>query len=124
MTAAWVQLESVSVQVEKPLSPNEFAESPNPPPVTPPEKKVKLTVHLYPEKVVFLEDEKESSFANQGNIWNKPALIKKLEDWRKKFPVKKDIVLSSEAKVTYGQLIKMYDLLVQSDWPEVGINPN
>lgn len=124
MTAAWVQLESVSVQVEKTPPPNESADNPTPPPDKPPEKKTKLTVHLYPEKVVFFEDEIETAIPNQGASWNKPALTKKLDEWRKKFPIKKDVILSSEARVTYGQLIKMYDLLVQSDWPEVGINPN
>lgn len=124
MTAAWVQLESVTVQVEKVPAPNEAAADPTLPPDKPPEKKTKLTVFMYPERVVLLEDENEYAIPNQNSIWDKSAIQKKLGEWRVKFPAKKDIILSTEARVTYGQLIKMYDFLVQADWPEVGINPN
>jgi biopolymer transport protein ExbD len=79
---------------------------------------------MYPEKIVLLEDEKEIIVPHVNNIWDQSTLKSNLEMWRKKFPEKKDVVLSTQATVTYGQLIKMYDLLVQSDWPEVGINPN
>ncbi len=124
MTAAWIQLESVSVQVEKVPAPNEAATDPLNPPDKPPLKKTKLTVFMYPVKIVLLEDEVETSFPNVSGSWDVTALRIKLADWRNKFPEKKDVILSSEAQVTYGQLIKMYDLLIQSDWPEVGINPN
>lgn len=124
MTAAWIQLESVSVQVEKAPAPNEAAAEPLPVPDKPPEKKIKLTVFMYTTKTVLHEDEKEIVIPHAGPEWDKNVLQAKLEEWRKKFPQKKDVVLSSEAQVTYGQLIKMYDLLIQSDWPEVGINPN
>lgn len=124
MTAAWIQLESVSVQVEKVVPPDSSAMEPTPPPDKPPEKKTKLTVFMYLEKLVLLEDESETVFPNTGAAWDKDSLLRKLAEWRQKFPEKKDIVLSTDAQVSYGQMIKMYDLLVQSDWPEVGINPN
>lgn len=123
MTAAWVQLESVSVQVEKTPAPSDAPAS-EPPPEKPPEKKTKLTVFIYPEKTVMLEDEKEMPIPNVNGVFDKNAIKPVLADWRKKFPEKKDVVLSSDAKVTYGSLIKMYDLLILNDWPEVGINPN
>lgn len=124
MTAAWIQLESVSVQVEKTPPPDSAAMEPTPPPDKPPEKKTKLTVFMYSEKVVLLEDELETVVPNMGPAWDRDSILKKLTEWRQKFPEKKDVVLSTDAQVTYGTMIKMYDFLVQSDWPEVGINPN
>lgn len=124
MTAAMIQLESVSVQVEKVAPPDASAMEPTPPPETPPEKKTKLTVFIYTDKVVLLEDEAETVVPNAGTGWDANVIQQKLAEWRSKFPEKKDIILSTEAKVNYGQMIKMYDFLVQSEWPEVGINPN
>ncbi|MBK7962870.1 MAG: biopolymer transporter ExbD [Bdellovibrionales bacterium] len=124
MTAAWVQLESVSVQVEKAPTPSDLATETAAPPEPPPPKKTKLTVLMTPEKIILLEDLQEMVLPHLGGMWDKDSLLRKLTSWRQKFPDKKDIVLSTEAQVTYGQMIKMYDLLVQSDWPEVGINPN
>lgn len=124
MTAAWIQLEAVSVQVEKVVPPDASAMDTSPPPETPPEKKTKLTVFLYKEKIVLLEDEAQTEVPNTAGNWNVNLIQQKLADWRSKFPDKKDIILSTEATVSYGQMIKMYDFLVQSNWPEVGINPN
>lgn len=124
MTAAWIQLESVSVQVEKAPTPSDMATEALPPPDKPLEKKTKLTVFMYAEKIIFLEDLRETVVPHQGGAWDKDSLLRNLALWRQKFPEKKDVILNTEAQVTYGQVIKMYDLLVQSDWPEVGINPN
>ncbi len=41
-----------------------------------------------------------------------------------KIPEKKDVVVNSQAGVVYGELIGVYDLLVETGWPDVGINPN
>ncbi len=124
MTSAMIQLEAVSVQVEKVTPPDASAMEPTPPPETPPEKKTKLTVFVYADKVVLLEDEAETVVPNAGTGWDANLIQQKLAEWRSKFPEKKDIILSTEATVRYGQMIKMYDFLVQSEWPEVGINPN
>ena len=55
--------------------------------------------------------------------FDKTRITKILAAWKKKFPDKRDIVLNTDATITYGSMIKMYDLLVASDWPDVGINP-
>lgn len=122
MTAAWLQLESLQVQVEK--APSNAA---SPDPVAelekPKEKKVKLSMKMYGDHVVASEDEKEVASINQAGDINKAQVASFLSGWKRKFPDRKDIVLNSDSSVTYGQLIRFYDLLVAEDWTDVGINP-
>lgn len=122
MTSAWIQLESMPSSIEAPKKedgPAEFA--PPPPPNN--EKKTKLAVSVYPDRVILKENENEIPVFSSSTGFNKEQIKTVLEQWRGRFPEKKDIVLNTEAGVTYGSLIKMYDLLVASDWPDVGINP-
>ena len=46
-----------------------------------------------------------------------------LKMWHDKYPNKSDLVLYTDASVTYGQMIRVYDFLVSSEFKDVGINP-
>ena len=61
--------------------------------------------------------------ANNGAAFDAAQVQQILRSWREKFKDKKDIVLNTDAQVKYGSLIAMYDLLIASDWPDVGISP-
>lgn len=124
MTAAWIQLESVQVNIEKPTPKSSADPSEPPPPSTDDSKKTSLAVFLYPDKVVGLENETQTPVLHLAGGLNEDGLKNLLRTWRAKFPTKKDIILKTEATVTYGQMIHLYDLIVSSDWPEVGISPN
>lgn len=122
MTAAWIQLESLQVQIDPKkdaTASNQPSES-TPPPET---KQVRLLVQLHPQKIVLREDETETEIPNAGNGFDREKLTSVLAQWRQKYPEKRNLILGTEAKVTYGAMIRLYDLLIASDWTEVGINP-
>lgn len=122
MTAAWIQLESMPTTIEKKPT-DAIADAPAPEPEKDDKKKTKLEVILDKNKVVLKEDELATDVNNADGSFDKDRIQPILAKWRAKYPEKKDVVLSSESSVTYGDLIHMYDLLIISDWPDVGINP-
>ncbi len=122
MTAAWLQLEALQINID-PSNPDAPAQSQEPPP-PPPLNQVKLSVKLYADKVVLSENQAEKSFPNSNNQIDRARVSQALLDWRTKFTEQKDIVLNSEKDVKYGSLISMYDILISSKWPDVAINPN
>ncbi len=121
MTASWLQLESVQVQVEQKSS---SSEAPTPPPMAKndDEKKVKLSLVLYSDRVVAQEDNLEVVFGASKKIPGSPKLLDKLKEWKQKYPTN-NIVISSESTASYGQLIRLYDFVSSSGWSEIGINP-
>lgn len=121
MTAAWVQLESMPTSIEKTTT-SEAPPTEAPPPQND-EKKVSLAVTVFKDRVILKENEIETVVPNIGSDVGKDRIQTLLATWRQRFPQKKDVVLNTDASVLYGDMIKMYDLLVASDWPDVGINP-
>ncbi len=121
MTAAWVQLESMPTSIEKTTT-SEAPPTEAPPPQND-EKKVSLAVTVFKDRVILKENETETVVPNVGGDVGKDRIQTLLATWRQRFPKKKDVVLNTDASVLYGDMIKMYDLLVASDWPDVGINP-
>lgn len=120
MTAAWIQLETMPSSVEKPKT----SDASEPTPILEDEKKAKLAVSLFADRVVMKENEQETVIPNNALGIEEARVGAILTTWRAKFPEKKDISLNTEANVFYGDMIRMYDFLIISDWPEVGINPN
>lgn len=120
MTAAWLQLESLNTNIEKATS-SDSAE-PTPPP-KPEKKKVQLVVTLDTAKAVFKEDERATTINNSGTTLDKPRVKQLLETWKTRYPDRKDVVVNTESGVLYGNLISMYDMLIVTGWPDVGINP-
>lgn len=124
MTSAWIQLESMPSSIERPKTDAAEADLTPPPKPEDDKKKVKLAVTVFADKVVMKENENEWPVASAAERdFDKTRIVKILAAWKKKFPEKRDIVLNTDATITYGSMIKMYDLLVASDWPDVGINP-
>lgn len=121
MTAAWIQLESMPSSIEKTTASN--APAPQDPPPKKDEKKITLAVTVFADKITLKENDKELVVQNVGNDFDKEKLQLEFSRWRSQYQDKKDVVLNTDPAVTYGDLIKMYDLLVASDWPDVGINP-
>lgn len=122
MTAAWIQLESMQVQID-PKKDATASSEPNETPPPPDEKKIRLSVQLHPDKVVVREDETDTEIPNVEGGLDKGKIAAVLGRWREKYPEKRNLVLGTEATVTYGAMIRLYDLLIASDWPDVGINP-
>lgn len=122
MTAAWLQLESMQTNIEKATS----ASSPSSPPPEnkPEEKKVQLSVMIYSDRVVAKEDDRETVIQNGAEGVDKSALQALLAQWKSRFPEKRDVVLTSDKSAVYGDLISMYDFLIEADFPDVGISPN
>lgn len=87
------------------------------------EKKISLSVSIFKEKVTLKENETNIEIPNIADAFDETKLKSEFTRWRQAYVDKKDVVLNTDKEVTYGQLIKMYDLLVISDWPDVGINP-
>lgn len=125
MTASWLQLESLQVQVEQKAPPST---TDNPPPVTPPqeedkEKKVKLNLRLFADRVVAHEDEKETVYQATHEKPGDASLMSLLKDWKSRFPKNNNIIINTDSSASYGQLIRLYDFVVSSGWSEIGINP-
>ncbi len=124
MTAAWLNLETFPVQIEKAPSPDQQSEVAQPPPPDD-KKKVSLSFTLMYDQVMAKEDERQTPIPHlPGGEIDQAVIEQILTEWRMKFPDKKDLVLNTEARVKYGQMISFYDLLIALDWPDVGINPN
>jgi biopolymer transport protein TolR len=123
MTAAWLSLESVQVQVEKKKDPSVSADPSDPTPPPDKEKKTKLAVLMSVGKTIVIENDRETPIPNQGTDFDEQQLAGVLARWRQQYPEKKDILLNTEASITYGSMIKMYDFLISKDWNDVGISP-
>lgn len=123
MTAAWIQLETMPTTIEKAPPANANTAQPSAGDDKKDEKKIKLEVVLSKDKTVLKENDVQQEVANNSEGFNANQIQSVFAVWRSKYPEKKDVVLSSESSATYGDLIKMYDLLIISKWPDVGINP-
>ncbi|PIS10067.1 MAG: hypothetical protein COT73_11340 [Bdellovibrio sp. CG10_big_fil_rev_8_21_14_0_10_47_8] len=123
MSAAFLQLESVQVQIEQKPMLNPDVALENPPPPEPEDKKVKLTLSLSKTRILAKENEIERAFVITDTEVGSPELARLLESWHSRFGAKQTLVLQSGDAATYGQLIRLYDFVTHSGWPEVGINP-
>ncbi len=122
MTAAWLQLESMQTNIEKATT-SSTPSSP-PPENKPEEKKVQLSVMIYSDRIIAKEDDRETVIQNMPDGFDRPALQTLLAQWKARFPEKRDVVLTSDKSAVYGDLISMYDFLIEADFPDVGISPN
>jgi biopolymer transport protein ExbD len=121
MTAAWLQLESLQTNIDVPKHSSESTTTEEPPPAD--EKKITLSVTVSQDKVVLKENDQEENVPRSGPI-QRNIVLEKLQSWKGKYPNKRDVVLSTESSAVYGDMITMYDLLIEADFPDVGLNPN
>lgn len=119
MTAAWLQLESLGTTIDKATA-SDSADFTPPPPS---EKKVQFSVTLEKDKVILKQDNVVTNVVNVQGKMDKRSIKHYLEKWKERFPDRRDVTLNTATGVLYGNLIGMYDLLIESGWPDVGINP-
>ena len=113
-TAVWQQLSSLSTNVENSTS------SDNP---VPKEKEVSLSITVLRDKVQLLESEKATDIPNlSGQELNKDRIKTSIEEWRQRFPDKKDVTLNTANTILYGNMITVFDMVVGAGFPNVGVN--
>lgn len=123
MTASWIQLESLQVQVEQKKTSEDPPSLPEEPVDLSSDKKTRLSVMLYSDRVIAKEDEIESVFGASIDTPGAPDLKRILEEWKRKYPENHSVIISTDASASYGQLIRLYDFVVSSGWSAVGISP-
>lgn len=126
MTAVWNQIEALSTNVDSVTSSDGAAAQENPN-----QKKETLTVTLLKDHMEMAENvtmgarvlrEKNYKIANIGLNVDLPKMDRVLNDWKKRYPNKKDIILNTDNQILYDRLIKVFDALVGAGYPDVGIN--
>lgn len=123
MTAAWVQLESMQVQIDqKPKAADQDVAS-APPPEDDQEKKAQLSLKLERTKVVAKENEDVREFPLPNEKEMNPDLKVLIGVWVERYPRRNPIVIQSGEQATYGQLIHLYDLVTQAGITDVAISP-
>jgi biopolymer transport protein TolR len=118
MSTAWINLEVLPTRVEQ-ATQSDTPSNPAPPN----DDKVKLAVDLMPSEILLREGQEVHRFISDTPELDVRGVVKMLAIWKEKYPATSDIVLNTGATVKYGDMIKIYDLLVQNNFPDVGINP-
>lgn len=122
MTAAWNSLETIDTGA--PPKSIDLRDDYEPPPVPAQKPKVALTVTLYVDRLDIGEDNKIQTFQHVKGNPDFAALARKLSEWRKKYPERKDVLLSTENRAPYKHLISLMDAFIAGEFPEVGITLN
>ena len=126
MTAVWNQIEALSTNVDNVTSSDNAASQENPN-----QKKETLTVTLLKDRMEMAESvsmgartlrEKNYKIANIGPEIDVAKMDRVLDDWKKRYPNKKDVILNTDNQILYNKLIQVFDALVGAGYPDVGIN--
>lgn len=115
LTAVWLQINSLSTNVENTTDTSSLSR----------EAKVSLTVTILKNKIEISEDDKATQLplklTSKGLLDSKP-LIQELNEWRQRYPKRKDIVLNTQNEIPYSHMIQVFDVLVGQGWSDVGVN--
>jgi biopolymer transport protein ExbD len=122
MTAAWNSLETIDTGA--PPKSIDLRDDNQPPPVPAQKPKVALTVTLYVDRLDIGEDNKIQTFQHVKGNPDFAALTRQLSEWRKRYPERKDVLLSTENRAPYKHLISLMDTFIAGEFPEVGITLN
>lgn len=126
MTAVWNQIEALSTNVDNVTSSDNAAAQENPN-----QKKETLTVTVLKDRMEMAENvsigarvlrEKNYKIANLGPDVDLSKMSRVLDDWKKRYPEKKDVILNTDNQIMYKTLIQVFDSLVGAGYPDVGIN--
>lgn len=126
MTAVWNQIEALSTNVDSTTSSDSAAASEDPN-----KRKETLTVTVLKTHVEMSESvsvgartlsERNYKIKNLGSQLDVPKMERVLQSWRKKYPKKEDVIVNTDNQILYNKLIQVFDLLVGSGYPDVGIN--
>lgn len=123
MTAAWQNLEVVNTGAN-PMTPNAFEDREKTSALTPDSARVVLSVTLYFDRLDIAEGGKIQSFQHIGGAPDTKHLEQILADWHLRYPDRKDVLLATENRAPYKHLIKLMDVFIAGEFPEVGITLN
>ncbi len=124
MTAAWQNLEVINTGAPpKAIDLRDENDEPTPMPKSD-KPKVALVVTLYFDRLEVGEDAIVRSYPHIAGTPDFQRLSMTLADWRKRFPDRKDVLLSTENRAPYKHLIKLMDTFILGEFPEVGITLN
>ena len=122
LTAAWTQLESFQVTINEKPKLNPDVESSAPPPDEKNEKKVKLSIEIFSNYLIAKEDESENRFPFEQDQVS-PNFLDLISRWKERAPKEQQISVLSQSGSTYGQMIKVYDILQVTGWDNIAISP-
>lgn len=111
MTAVWNQISVLSTETSQ--SNSEGSSDSN---------GVQLEVSLLEEAIEISENDKAKSIAFIDGKINREAFLSALSEWKQRYPSKSDVILNSANSAPYKHLIEVFDLIVESDFPDVGVN--
>ncbi len=120
MTAAWQNLEVVNTGAPPKAIDLRDDDASTPPP-SPTKPKAVLSVTLYFDRLDIAEDNLTKSHPHISGAPDFKQLGLALAQWRKKFPDRKDVLLSTENRAPYKHLIQLMDTFIAGEFPEVGI---
>lgn len=122
MTAAWQNLEVVNTGVPpKTIDERDKEVSA---PLVKPVANIVLAVTLYFDRVVLTENGRTQALPFIAGAIDNGRMNAVLDDWHRKYPTKKDVLLSTENRSPYKHLITLMDRLIAAGFPEVGITLN
>jgi biopolymer transport protein ExbD len=116
ITAVWGQIDAMSTNAQ---SPSDQAAN------TPPDlNRVDLSVNLLTDR---LEAQAGVSKVTIMHLSGQPdyiSLTRVLEEWKNRWPQRKDVTLHSDGQAPYKFLIGLMDTLTEAQFEDVGVNTN
>ncbi len=114
LTAVWLQINSLSTNVEN-TDTNSASRS----------SKVSLAVTILKDQIEMSEDDRATQLPlklTSKGLLDSKSLIQELNEWRQRYPERKDIVLNTQNEIPYSYMIQVFDVLVGQGWSDVGVN--
>ena len=115
LTAVWNRVAMLSTDTESTTSSDSPVQSPK-------SKKVKLSVTILRDRIEMAEDEKGRNIPFMEGKVDQMRFTAMLNDWKRRYPKRTDVILNTENSVTYNKLITVFDILVGNGFPDVGVN--
>lgn len=115
ITAVWEQINALSTNAQNNTSSETAA-----PPADP--NRVDLSVSIFLDRIEATAGKDIIKIVNIDGEPDFTTLLTTLNDWKLKWPDRKDVTLHSDSQAIYKNLIKLMDTLNEADFPDVGIN--
>lgn len=115
MTAVWNQIAVLSSDTG-----GTTASEQSPPPDNKP--KITLSVTILQKEMEMAENATSVKIPHAGDQIDAMRMVAVLNQWKQKYPDKTDVILNTENTVSYKMLIKAFDTLVGSRFPDVGVS--
>jgi len=116
ITAVWQQISVLSTNTSATTS-SDSATPPDP-------NKIDLSVSLLLDHIEASEAKTSTKIPHIGGQPDFATLLNLLNQWKAKYPDKKDVILHTDSQAPYKHLIKLMDLMVEAQFDDVGVNTN